>query len=368
MLKPMTNDDCDLPAWEWPSGSGAALCYERQIELERKLRGRRRVFLDVNFWIDCREAKFSNDVAAEKRRLYDALRRGVAEHRIICPVSSDILTELTKQDDAAFVATMAVVDELTQGVAMVPHRERLIIEVERFLGGFAASMAAPHRPIWTAFVFAYGYQDLWPPAPVHRTEQLLLTMTDAGWYLPPSKGVPALRRAVTNAREESERAAERMNRGAEAHRNEAAGYDAILRNELIGAADLLSGHLSAEYDRMAVIAGVPPGDENLKTTVTQMAALGMHKPEGRRAFGNIVVPATLHAAFRAEKNRRVKPNDIFDFRHAAAALPNCDAFFTEGKLSRLLASGHVGLTKAYPCRVAASHSEAYEVLRALQVA
>lgn len=361
----MAEDDFDLPPWEWPSGPGAALCYSRQVDLERLVESRRTIFLDVNFWIDCRDARFDPAASSDKKELYAALRHAVQEHRLICPISSDILTELTKQDDDAFVATMAVIDELTCGVAMVPHRERLIIEVERFLAAFSGSMAAPHRPLWTPFVFAFGYQDLWPPAPVQRSEDLLLSITEFGMRMAPSQGVPALRRAITNARDESVRAAERMNRGNDEHRQEAVGFSAILKDELAGAADLLSGHLISEYDRMAAIAGAPPGDARLKATLTQMAALGMANASGQRAFGNIVVPATLHAAFRAERGRRVKPNDVFDFRHAAAALPNCDAFFTEGKLSRLLASGHVALTKAYPCRVASTASAALEVLRAL---
>jgi hypothetical protein len=357
----------DLRPWEWPTGPGAARFYDLQCELERNLQGRRCVFLDVNFWIDCRDAKFDLGASPDKQRLYMALLRAVGDHRLVCPISSDILTELTKQDDDAFAATMAVIDELTLGVAMVPHRERLIIEVERFLGGFSGVLAALHRPIWTAFVFAFGYQDLWPPGPVARSDELLLTMTDIGWGWPPSKGVSALRRAVTNAKQESERVAETLNRGAEANRGDATGYTAILRDELTGAADLISGHLAAEYDRMAASAGAPPSDKRLRQTLTRMAALGMAKSEGRKAFGNIVVPATLHAAFRAEKGRRFKPNDVFDFRHAAAALPNCDAFFTEGKLSRLMASGHVGLAKSYPCRIAATPGDALKTLQSMDL-
>lgn len=363
----MAEDTFDLPPWEWPSGPGAARFYDLQCELERNLQERRRVFLDVNFWIDCRDAKFSADADANKKRVYEMLLRAVGEHRLICPISSDVLTELTKQDDEAFAATMAVVDELTLGVAMVPHRERLIIEVERFLGGFSGVLAAVHRPIWTAFVFAFGYQDLWPPGPVARTDELLLAMTNIGWAWPPSNGVSALRRAVTGAKEESERVAEMLNRGADANRGDAIGYAAILQDELAGAADLISGHLAAEYDRMAASADAPPGDERLRGTLTKLAALGMAKSEGRKAFGNIVVPATLHAAFRAEKGRRFKPNDVFDFRHAAAALPNCDAFFTEGKLSRLMASGHVGLTTSYPCRIAATPADALRTLQSMDL-
>jgi hypothetical protein len=363
----MSEDGFDLPNWVWPDSAGARRAYALQCGLEQRLKGVPSVFLDVNFWIDCRDAFFDPASDIEKRELYALLLDAVRAGRLFCPMSSDVLSELTKQRDAEFGATMAVVDELTEGVAMVPHRERLVIEVERFLGGFSSALAAPHRPIWTSFVYAFGYTDILPPVPFRRTQSDLLAMVETGWRMPPSTHIPALRRAIKDAKAESERAAARLNRGADDHRAEVTSYAKVLSDELDGAADLISGHLMSEYDRMASEVGAPAGDETLRRNLTRMAALGMKNTEGQKAFGNIVVPATLHAAFRAEKNRRFTANDIFDFRHAAAALPNCQAFFTEGKLARLLASGHVALTTAYPCRVASTPTEAIAALRSLGV-
>ena len=118
---------------------------------------------------------------------------------------------------------------------------------------------------------------------------------------------------------------------------------------------------------MADASGAPPGDDGTRIMLRQAVALGMAKAEGRAAFGNIVVPATLHAAFRAERGRRFKPNDVFDFRHAAAALPNCDVFLTEGKLARLMRTGHVALAQNYSCRVASNAGEAIELLKSLGI-
>lgn len=359
----MTADAASIPLWHWPEGPGANCAYELQLAMERRVQKVKSVFLDVNFWIDCRDAVADPTAASDKRALYAMLVRGVREERLACPISSDILTELTKQDDASLDATMVVVDELTRGLSLVNHQERAVIEVERLLGGFSPALAAPHRPIWTAFVFAFGYQDLAPPRTITPNAELLKRMTELAWRLPPSKGVAALRLSITGAKEESERSATRLNQGAEAYRHEAPDFATVLRHELAGAADLLSATLASEYDRMAALAGAPAGDEQLRMTLIQMAALGMANPEGRRAFGNMVVPATLHAAIRAEPGRRFKPNDIYDIRHATAALPNCDAFFTEGKLARLMASGHVGLAHSYPCAIASTRDEAIDVLQ-----
>jgi hypothetical protein len=67
-----------------------------------------------------------------------------------------------------------------------------------------------------------------------------------------------------------------------------------------------------------------------------------------------MVPAVIHAAIRAA-NRAVKPNDIYDFRHAAA-LPHCRAFFTDGSLRTLICSGHTALDREYACAVVSKTS------------
>ena len=70
----------------------------------------------------------------------------------------------------------------------------------------------------------------------------------------------------------------------------------------------------------------------------RMIAQALQKEEHRRSFGSLYVPAMVHAAVRSEAKRKIKPNDIFDFRHAAAALPHCRAFFTDGPLKKLITS------------------------------
>ena len=93
-----------------------------------------------------------------------------------------------------------------------------------------------------------------------------------------------------------------------------------------------------------------------------MLAQALEKDEHRRAFGSLYVPAMLHAAVRSERKRKIKPNDIFDFRHAAAALPYCRAFMTDGPLRSLITSGHVRLDRLYGCEVVATPAEAIELI------
>lgn len=93
-----------------------------------------------------------------------------------------------------------------------------------------------------------------------------------------------------------------------------------------------------------------------------MVAIALEQEVNQRAFGSLYIGAMLHAAIRSETKRKIKPNDVYDFRHAAAALPHCCAFFTDGPLAKLITSGHMKLDRLYDCTVVATPAEAIAVL------
>ncbi|WP_339694563.1 hypothetical protein [Celeribacter baekdonensis] len=87
-------------------------------------------------------------------------------------------------------------------------------------------------------------------------------------------------------------------------------------------------------------------------------SLALQQDENRRKFPSLYIQAALHAAVRCRKGQVIKPNELFDFRHAAAALPYCKAFFTESKLRSLITSGHMRLDTLYGCKVMYTVEEA----------
>jgi len=58
-------------------------------------------------------------------------------------------------------------------------------------------------------------------------------------------------------------------------------------------------------------------------------------------FPSLRISAGLHAALRWGRNRKYKASDLFDFRHAVAALPYCELFFTERSLHHLIQDGNL---------------------------
>lgn len=74
----------------------------------------------------------------------------------------------------------------------------------------------------------------------------------------------------------------------------------------------------------------------------------------------LVIEAALHAAVRNDVQRKYKPNDLADFRHARAALPYYDYLFTEGPLCTLLKQKNIKFKDSYACFVCSDMSQAAE--------
>ena len=359
--------------WPWPKGPGADHIHRRQLELADLLSERIPVFLDTNFWVMAREAALDDAPEPELVSLLGALRLAVGSGKVFFPVTSDLIIEFSKQSPDRLDGTMMLVDALSLGVAMIPHNERVVREMETFNGGTFPDYPPVERPLWTKFAFAFGYEDL-RPANVEVGDDLLVALAEKAWMTQPSILAQSLPAEAFEARAESERIAELLNVGADLHAHEIDSHATALRIEIAGASSLLQGVAAREYRRMAAAAGAAseaadiPNSHTVGAQMTAMIAKGLESDRHRLHFGSLYVPAMLHAAVRSGSKRRLRPNDIFDFRHAAAALPHCRAFLTDGPLRSLIQSGHVALDRLYGCEVVSTPDDAIKlILRILEL-
>lgn len=83
-------------------------------------------------------------------------------------------------------------------------------------------------------------------------------------------------------------------------------------------------------------------------------------------FPTLKVGAGVHAAVRIDKKRRFVGNDYYDFRHAQAALPYCDYFFTEKNLKHILTMNSLAYEKEYDCRISSKHRDVLDVLKKIK--
>jgi hypothetical protein len=360
----------EVPEWEWPTGPGAELVLRKQHELAELVASRVPVFLDTNFWVMARQAATGETDEPELISLLGALLLGVQSGKLFFPITSDLIAEFSKQLPERLADTMMMVDRLSLGVALVPHHERIAIEMERF-----AAQCWPHdppvpRPIWTCYAFALGYEDLRPDG-VEVNDALLVKLAATAWMMPPSLLAQALSPKILEAKAEGDRVAAYLNDQETLHAHEIDGRASAIHLEIAGAASLIEGVAAREFRRIAAAEGRNSeavdvsGSRQTGRRIAQLIAAGLGQDRNRRLFGSLYVPAMLHAAVRSAAGRKVKPNDVFDFRHTAAALPYCRAFFTDGPLKSLIVSGHMRLDTLYECRVAATPADAIDVIKDL---
>jgi hypothetical protein len=156
--------------------------------------------------------------------------------------------------------------------------------------------------------------------------------------------------------------AQTLNEGVAAHAHTIDGFATAYDEEVRGVVDLLGDVALDVMASMAAkegIAGPLPADRPGQLNMLKNLLAAMLKAEEpRRTLRTAHVLATLHAAVRANKGRKFRPNDLPDFDHAAAAVGYCDAFFTDHKLCKLLTLPPVQLDILFGCRVVSEVADA----------
>jgi hypothetical protein len=85
--------------------------------------------------------------------------------------------------------------------------------------------------------------------------------------------------------------------------------------------------------------------------------------EGRMALRTAHISASIHAATRWARTKRLTSHDLPDFLHAQGAIAYCDAFFTDGPTKHLLDQKNLDLRSDFKCVTAADDTLALEWLR-----
>lgn len=359
-------------SWD-PTAEVDAYVRAKQIALGQALAPRTKVYLDLNFWIGLRDVALGLRRDEPAVQLLTRLREGVANGQLICPVAETFFLELLKQplSPDRRIGTARMVDELSLGVAMLPSPRRVGTEIYQL---FHTMMKRPEplfamkELIWTKVCHILG-----PSYPV--TDQL-----DAATLLVVQKGVmddlwelslTQMVHAIGDAAEAEsyvDLTAE-TNRLRDLHADEittfASAYDMELRGAIESVGSLAADILGDIGERAGFGAERPTSGEG-RRLMLNMARNLLHiafvQNDAASTVRTLHVEAALHAALRADKQRRFKINDWHDFRHAAAALSYCDLFFTEGPLQQLVVRPQMGLLRLNGCKVASTLPTALALL------
>jgi hypothetical protein len=80
--------------------------------------------------------------------------------------------------------------------------------------------------------------------------------------------------------------------------------------------------------------------------------------EARDTLRSLHIQASLHAATRWNKQRKLDGHDILDMAHASAGLGYCDYLVTEKALADQVTQKHLQLDQRYGCTVCGPHAKA----------
>ncbi len=334
---------------------------------------RRAIYLDLCFWILLRDA-MRNGAPDMGLQMLSTLRGLVKSGVAFCPISDSILLELFKQTDSASrLATAALIDELSLGVTLVPFHLRVRTEIAHYVHSAnpAASLYPLRKLAWTKLSYVMGF--------VHPTQMAFDAATnlavqkaffDHMWdnvtlvQMCSHLGEAFVHDDPLHFRQTSAN----LNEQNQIHAADLKSFLKTYKDELVGVLELFAGTLARILAPMLPPeAGTLPADGTTKRAEVDRQCLSflvgaLDTEDGRKAIRSLHIKSLLHAAVRWNKKQVLKPNDLFDFDHAAAAIGYCDAFFTDGPLRVMLSRRDLGLIEDFRCFVGSDVEECQHYL------
>lgn len=351
---------------------------QRQIELARVLKDKKAVYLDLKFWIILRDAILGRRTRTGDVRLLETLRALVNSGRVFCPVSDSTFGELLKQADASTrKATATLIDELSNGVAIIPFELRVRIELAHF---FHAAMSAPDdlHPIkhlvWSKLSYVWGFMHPSGTDLDHETERVLQQeFFNHMWTVSMSEMIDRIGDAIpSSAFSIFEVLSEKLNAENATHAGQIRSFEQVYHDELQGAIDVFAGTAvdivgeMIEKRRGHLGELTPDARAVHERQLKNLLFAAFKQDRTKNALRTLHITACMHAAVRWNRKQQLEANDFFDFRHAAAALGYCDVFLTERSMRTMVSANHLSLDRLYGCKVLASVDESTAFLETLR--
>ncbi|MDA8520206.1 hypothetical protein [Acidovorax sp. NCPPB 4044] len=347
----------------------------RQIELAMSLHGRRAIYLDLKFWIGMRDAEASGHAPHPCSALLAALRKAVAAGHAFCPISDSCFIEVFKQSDPnTRRRTAALIDALSLGVTITAQDLRIGTEIAHLLHALTPDEVHPlDHLVWSKLSYTLGY--LRPPVGMFDAltgRAIEKAFFDHMWNIPLIEIEQNSGDALSaHHPEHHERLAQTLNQGIAKHAAGIKSFKQVYEHELGGAMELYAGRAADIMCSMSSASLAPrpaKGSTEYKTIERQCLGLlvgPMDTDKGKATLRTLNIKTSIHAAVRWNKGQKFKANDLFDMRHAAAAVGYCDAFLTERSLANVLTRSDLALDKLYDCNVVSTPEAALKYVQAV---
>lgn len=344
------------------------------VDLSQAVNSKKVVYFDTKFWLVVRDIVLGRSKSDLEQEFYKEIVRLAEDSRLIFPISQDVFLEVIKQSDPETLGqTVELVDRLSCGVSLINFEERLELEVKYFLySSIGKSVYDCRDMVWTKMAYNMGFvtpsnQNIDP-----ETDKVIQkSFIDRMWNMSLSDIITTISENGGLSGLNSPRMSEKLNEGKFNHAHENNSFKQMFLSELAGALDGY-GDIVAKCmeDMYEAETGKTLSKEERKNSDSEN---GLRKAiynlfrlnKAKSYFPTFDVISGLHAAIRWDKSQKYQDNDLHDIRHAASALPYCDAFFTEKRLAHLITQKATGYDQKYSCAVCSSVSGALSLLQSL---
>jgi hypothetical protein len=344
---------------------------EEDVALEAL--GKARVYLDLRYWIFLRDADLGKPQRPVHAKLLEEMLRGVSQRRFVCPITEAVFFEVDRQRNTERrMQTVRMIDRLCRGIVIKNSCERAVCEINDFFEAAMVRQELPTVPCHRVWVRPYSFLGTpqvrgWDAAEDLAINKALLSYA---W----TRSLEDLLTDMPVSDDDSDDAlranAVRITGSSARHASEMRSFDQVFLDEVAGLIDVHRaeiGHAFRPY--AAAILRAAGEDGHDPSTVEQhglnLAYSAAAAPKPQRALPLIRILAGLHAFIRWQRQRAFTFNDIFDLRHAAAAIPYCDVFLTEKFVKTACASSLLDFDTVYGTRIICDDEEALDAISRL---
>ena len=347
----------------------------KRLALGKYVANKRRIYLDLRYWIFCRDAFLGKPSKEIHRLIWDRLRVLATSGNILCPVCDPVFCETLKMRKSSRAAIAKVIDALARGVAIQPLIPRTSIELSHFvwtelLGNTTISPLT--RQVWLPLGYIFG--ECIPTDTAFGTDDELAmqkSMFDTFETVAMSDLVESFDDDDPHADLDDSVFQEGQTIRAALHRHEFSTFQEAYGHEIDGTLDVISDSVLAFAEELfEQNKTIDLGAKTAKTpqesakTLNALLRSGFKKSRITTQFPHPHICAGIHAAIR-HKRQRYHRGDRWDHLHASAALPYCDAFFTEKSLAHLLTKKPLEYDKKYNCTVLFDEQDVLAYLEAI---
>lgn len=349
----------------------------KRVELGESLESKTKIYLDTKYWIYFRDVLLGRIDSGPIFDSYNVLVSLCETGAVICPICEDVFYEITKQVDIETLTTsIKLIDQLSSGVVLTTQEERIKAEILYFFYRYRERTTNLYQPkylVWTKIGQVLGGY-----MPCNTTfdekDELMIqkaffdqvwhnSLHDACELFGFSKlyDMPRMPDLSASLNEHSKQTKEKLNSFKDLFLDEIYWSVQYISNLLSEAMEYIytseTGKVITEAERKA--------SEERNLLSNMVCNIFRYGKEGDN-FPTLKVGAGVHAAIRLDAKRSFVENDYYDFRHAQAAVPYCDFFFTEKNLRHILKLNSLAYDKEYCCEVVSKPGEVLKTLKELE--